>query len=333
MEIRHAMWNQRERRLRAALRLLVGLVVFATVLVAASGLRAAVAGLSVAGPLLVATVTVLGYLLYYGLNTATLLALSRWLDGRTLRGLGLGGDGWWANLGFGLLVGVAMTTAVFLVELAAGLVAVDGVLVTRPENQFGVTVSPLAGIPLTFLFFVGVGVFEEVLSRGYLFQNIAEGLDGIGPVGARGATAAATVVTSLLFALLHLANPGTTLLSTLNIAVVGVFLAGTYVVSGDLGIPIGIHITWNFSLSSLYGFPVSGLTTPVTVLSVRQTGPALVTGGRFGPEGGLVFYLALAVGVALTWWWVRRTEGAVRFRTGLTDPDLRNPKRPVRGDD
>lgn len=330
MEARRVLVNQRERRLRAGWRLLIGLFVFGFFLVVASGVQAVLTGLSLAAPLLVGGAALAGSFAFYGLTTGTLVGLSWWLDGRTLPGVGLGGEGWWRNLAFGLALGVAMPTAVFLVELAVGYVAVEGTLVTRPDNQFAVVVPALAGVVGSFLFFVGVGVFEEVLSRGYLFQNIAEGLSGLGPVGARGALGTAAVVTSALFGLLHLTNPNATLLSTFNIAVVGLFFAGTYLVTGDLGIAIGVHITWNFSLSSLYGFPVSGLTTPATVLSVRQTGPAVVTGGRFGPEGGLVLYLALAVGVALTWWWVRREAGGVRFRTEIADPDLRNPQRPAR---
>jgi membrane protease YdiL (CAAX protease family) len=328
MEVRRALVNPRERRLRAGWRLLVGLPLLLFVLTAAQMGQQALEALSVTVPLLAGAAVLVGGLLLYGAGTGALVGLSWWLGGRTVAGLGLGGDGWWRNLGFGLALGVAMTTAIFLVELGLGFVAIDGVLVTRPENQFGVVLPALVAVPGILLFFVGVGVFEEVLMRGYLFNNIAEGLSGIGPVGKRGAIATAAVVTSGLFGLLHGANAGSTLFALLNITVVGFFFAATYVLTDDLGIPIGIHVTWNFSISSLYGFPVSGLTTPASVLSVRQTGPELVTGGSFGPEGGLILYLGLAVGVALTWWWVHREEGAVRFRTDSAEPDLRDPPRP-----
>ena len=328
MEVRRALVNPRERRLRAGWRLLVGLPLLLSVLAAASVGQQALQAVPVAVPLLAGVAVLAGSLLLYGVGTAAIVALSWWLGGRTVAGLGLGGEGWWRNLGFGLGLGVAMTTAIFLVELGLGFVAVDGILVTRPENQFGVALPALVAVPGTLLFFVGVGVFEEVLTRGYLFNNVAEGLSGIGPIGKRAAVVIAALLTSGLFGLLHLANPGTTLFSTLNITVVGLFFAATYVATGDLGIPIGIHITWNFSISSLYGFPVSGLATPATVLSVRQTGPELVTGGSFGPEGGLILYLGLAVGLALSWWWVSREKGAVRFRTDSAEPDLRDPPRP-----
>jgi len=327
MEVRRVLVNQRERRLRAGWRLLVGLPVFGFVTIVASVIQFEITQTAVTAPILAGAVALLARLFRYGVLTGCLVALSWLLDLRTLVGMGLGGDGWWRNLGFGLALGIVMTTVVFVVELALGFIAIDGVLITRPENQFGVAVPPFVAIPGILLFFVGVGVFEEMLSRGYLLNNIAEGIDGLGPFDARSAIATAAVVTSLIFGLLHFANPGTTLFSTFNITVVGLFFAATYVLTNDLGVPIGIHITWNFSLSSLYGFPVSGLTTPATVLSVRQTGPPLVTGGQFGPEGGLVVYLALAVGIALTWWWVEREESGVRFRTEITSPELRKPRK------
>jgi membrane protease YdiL (CAAX protease family) len=216
-----------------------------------------------------------------------------------------------------------MTTAVFLVELGAGLLAVESTLVTRAGLGLGPGTPFAVGFAVTVLLFLAVGVGEEVLFRGYLMTNLAEGLNGLGPLGPRGATALAAVLSSLAFGAAHSANPSATLRSGLNIAAVGLFLAGAYVVTDDLGIPIGVHVTWNLSVSSVYGCPVSGLTTPVAFLSVRQTGPELLTGGDFGPEGGLVVYLALAVAVGLTWWWVRRREGAVRFRESVAIPDLR----------
>jgi hypothetical protein len=224
-----------------------------------------------------------------------------------------------------------MTTAIFAVELAAGLITVEQLFLSRPG--LGIDAGFPVAFVLTVLMFVAVGVGEEVFVRGYLLTNIAEGLNGLGPVGPRTAIGTAAALTSALFGVLHLANPNATFISAFNISVVGLFLAWTYIVTADLGIAIGVHITWNLSLSSVYGFPVSGLTTPATILDVSQTGDPLVTGGAFGPEAGLVVYLALAVAIGLTWWWVRR-EGALSwFPIGVAVPDLRKaPESSVEGE-
>lgn len=327
--------NDEEGRLRAGWRIVLALVatVLATFLggiglgaVFAVGPAAGIAG---------ALVVVIGWWLFYGVPSATLVGLGWLLDRRLVRDLGLGGSGWWRNLAFGLVLGLVMTTAVVLLELGAGLVTVEGTLVTRPDvilggeqlGEFGRGVDPGAPIAVallaTLLFYVGVGVFEELLVRGYLMTNLAEGLRGVGPGGARGAVVVAAVLTSALFGALHAGNPGASALSAINITAVGLFFAWAYVVTDDLGIPIGVHVTWNFSLGAVYGLPVSGTRNPATVFDVRQVGDPLLTGGRFGPEAGLVVYVALAVGVALTWLWVRRTEGAVEFPSDVAVPELR----------
>lgn len=54
-------------------------------------------------------------------------------------------------------------------------------------------------------------------------------------------------------------NPNSSLASTLSITLAGIMLGLGYVLSGDLAIPTGIHISWNFAQGGLFGFSVSGL--------------------------------------------------------------------------
>jgi membrane protease YdiL (CAAX protease family) len=316
--------NGRERRLRAGWRVITAVVVLALTRVVLTWLTEGLPALLPPNALVPSVLfdQTLGNVQI----TLVLVAVAWYVDRRALPDLGLGGRDWWPNLAFGLALGFVMTTVVFAAELAAGLVAVDGFLVSRPG--LGVDASFPVALAATALMFVAVGVGEEVLVRGYLMTNVAEGLNGLGPVGPRAALGTAAVLTSVLFGALHYANPAASLLSAFNISVLGLFFAGTYVVTEDLGVPIGIHVTWNFSLSSVYGFPVSGITTPATFLDVRQAGDPLLTGGAFGPEAGLAVYLALAVAIALTWWWVRRTRGPMGFPTGVAVPDLRRSPGP-----
>lgn len=310
-EVRRWFVNPRERRLRSGWRITVAAVAVAVVAV---------------GVFSLATSTIGGQILWNTLATAVLVPVAWLIDRRVIADLGLGGSGWWRNLGFGLLLGVVMTTVVFGLELAAGLITVSGTFVT--ESTFGLTAPSFwPALAATLAMFLAVGVGEEVVFRGYLFTNLAEGLNGLGPIGPRAAIGVSAVATSAIFGVVHLGNPNATLVSAFNITAVGVFFAATYVATDDLGIPIGIHITWNFSLSAVYGFPVSGISAPATLVDVRQTGDPLVTGGRFGPEAGLVVYVALAVAAVLTWWWVRRYQGELDFRTDVAVPELRGPDR------
>lgn len=227
----------------------------------------------------------------------TLWVAGRFLDRRPIRDFGLRLDrGWWLDLGFGLALGAALMTAIFIVELGMGWVTVTGGFETGGSPFPRAILGPV-------VLFLCVGIYEELLFRGYGIKNVSEGLGGV--IGPRSAIFVAWILTSVLFSLLHIPNPNSTLVSTTNIALAGLMLGAGYVLSGRLAIPIGLHITWNFFQASVYGFPVSGLDSGrASFVSVEQGGPEAWTGGTFGPEAGLLTVFATLIGVALIWLWL-----------------------------
>ena len=97
-----------------------------------------------------------------------------------------------------------------------------------------------------------------------------------------------------------------------NLMVAGLFLGLGLVLTGRLGLPIGLHISWNFFQGNVFGFPVSGNDyAAATFLAIRQGGPDLWTGGAFGPEAGLIGIGAILLGCGLTVLWVRFSYGRV----------------------
>ena len=120
-------------------------------------------------------------------------------------------------------------------------------------------------------------------------------------------------------AALHAANPNASLVSTLNIAGAGLFLGLPFVLSGELAISIGLHMTWNFFQGNVYGFPVSGSDAGPTFIAIQQAGPQWATGGAFGPEAGVIGLVAIALGCLLTLAWLRWRTGKLRWRTELAE--------------
>jgi len=324
MEVRGYLVNPAERRLRAPWRLLVWFFFGAFCIV----LLAALFGV-------VPTPTSdIGLALYtVGQQLWTFFALGLGglgvgylLDRRTLADYGLGLDGqWWRDAGFGLALGFGLPTLVLLGQLAAGVTAVTGVLPTSASTTFAFgSTGALFRLALLVPFFVVQASAEEIIVRGYLLTNLAEGVAGV--LGKWRAIVGATVATGALFGLVHWTNPSATLLSTVNITLYGVLLGGCYVLTGRLGIACGFHVAWNYTLS-LWDFPVSGLDSGVALLATATSGPALVTGGGFGPEGGLVALPILALGTASLYWWVSREYGGVEILDAIAVPELRIPTR------
>lgn len=234
------------------------------------------------------------------------------LDRRPFRDFGFHfGGRWWRDLAFGLALGAGLMALVFLVEMAAGWITVEGFATTIREGDIF-----LLGVFGALVTFVCVGIYEEMLSRGYQLRNVAEGI-GCRWWTPRVALALGWVLSSAFFGLLHAGNPNATPTSTAFLMAAGLFLGLGFVLTGELAIPIGIHITWNFFQGPIFGFPVSGTTSAARLFGTRQLGPDAITGGAFGPEGGLIGLAAIALGSGLIVWWIRRTRGAAALNEDL----------------
>lgn len=297
-------WSPTDRRPRALWRLFLHLLLLAAAGLALSALLPD-ATIDGEGTPVIELVGVTLFAL--AIIAATLIA-ARFFDRRSVSDLGLQFTShWWRDLGFGLFLGALLMLLIFLVELALGWITVEDFLSTSLSIPFGLAIL----WPLTL--FLLVGIYEELLTRGYQLKNLAEGLN-FGPLGQVRGMLLALLITSLIFGLLHAGNPNASTISTVNLFLAGLFLGLPVLLTDQLAMSIGIHITWNFFQGNVFGFPVSGTSTnETTFIAVHQGGPELWTGGAFGPEAGLLGIAAMIVGTLLIVWWVKRTRAAVGF--------------------
>lgn len=150
---------------------------------------------------------------------------------------------------------------------------------------------------------------EEALVRGYPLRAVAEAK---GP-------AWALAFTSIGFGLLHVANPGVTVVALLNLAAAGLFLGVLALRTGSLWWATGAHLGWNWALAFLVDLPVSGLeTVDAPLLSSAPRGPAWLSGGSFGPEGSVAATLVLLGATAWVW---RRGRWAEPAGGGILKPE------------
>ncbi|MDN4593398.1 CPBP family intramembrane glutamic endopeptidase [Polycladomyces subterraneus] len=238
-----------------------------------------------------------------GQNAAFVLAAFLtwiWLEKKPLDELGfaepspfrsfLRGAGWGT---FGIAVP-------FVLLLANGLLTVD---------RFYISSSTVTDFTSALSGFLIIALGEEILVRGYIQTLMVRQWGRI--IGIFSA--------SLLFCALHLGNPNLSWLALLNLFLAGVMLGTAKEAFGGLWAPIGFHFTWNLCQEML-SLPVSGLhLIEHPVLFTRETGPAWVTGGRFGLEGGAAVTLLLISLTAVFWLQSRnRTKSDHSHTSGLT---------------
>jgi len=178
------------------------------------------------------------------------------------------------------LVPTAATPRLSLYGISWGLGAVGAVSCVAYLLGGRFETVPLAieltSIATVVLFAIG----EEVVFRGTIFRALEERFSPI----------AAIFITSVLFALLHLSNPGSTLISFANVFLAGVALGTCVAVSRTLWMAIGFHVTWNLAIALLFGV-VSGNDLPLDLVVLDASGilPSLqwLITGPFGVEDGL----------------------------------------------
>lgn len=242
------------------------------------------------------------------LTAVTILVVTylarRFIDKKSLATLGFSSyPGWMKDLAFGVFLGFFLQLLIFLAEWVSGLLEVKAGSWAVWDVQ-----TVLLAILAAFVGFILVGFYEELMVRGYVLQTLESGWG----------TIAAVILSSIIFGLLHLANPGASLMGTANLFVAGLFFAYGYLVTRALWLPIGLHFSWNFFEGPIFSFPVSGLRS-IFLLQTSVKGPVFVTGGDFGPEAGLSGLIAVLIGFGLIYFWSRRKVGRGGAPAGIQE--------------
>ncbi len=216
--------------------------------------------------------------------------VTHFIDKRHFATLGFNFDlGWFLDFLEGMLIGAFVFVIVFIIEYSFGWLKVTADTALTKEVHLIEVVGRFFG-------YTAVAVMEETFTRGYQIKNIAEGLK-TNIEKSKSAIVAALFISSLIFGALHFLNPNSDFMSTFNLFVIGLFYGYAYVISGSLALPIGIHAAWNFVQGNVFGFSVSGLGSEVSILHSFSFGPKIFTGGKFGPEAGIVIYPGIIVGI------------------------------------
>ncbi|HZG52882.1 MAG TPA: type II CAAX endopeptidase family protein [Pyrinomonadaceae bacterium] len=202
-------------------------------------------------------------------------------------------------------------------------------LIATAFRGFRFSLAPsLASVAFVKTFFGSAVIFviaaaaEEMLFRGYPLQTMMRALPFL----------AAVVPSSVLFAYVHLDNPNVSWGFTfVNTTLAGFWLAVAYWRTRSLWFPLGLHWAWNWAMGALLGLPVSGITslTRAPLLRAADHGPAWLTGGAYGIEGGAACTVALLISMIFIWKTrlLRADEELKKFTDGETPREVLSDQR------
>lgn len=241
---------------------------------------------------------------------------ARFLESMPWRSLGLTlHQGWLRDLLIGSVVGfVSLALAIGIAAAAGGL-------------QFSVNDASTLSIGQSMLhaatLLIVAALAEEAMFRGYAFQTLSR---------ARLATLG-LLLTSVTFSLVHLSNPNVVPTATFaNTLLAGVWLGVAYLRTRSLWLPLGVHWSWNWALGWFFGVPISGLNlVSHPLLIATDEGPAWLTGGKYGIEGGLACTVALIISTVFVWRfpWLKATA-ELKMLTSEEFPATREPALSIR---
>jgi membrane protease YdiL (CAAX protease family) len=261
-----------ERKLRAPWRIIIFILVWVAVtLVAAALVQGAQGFAALAG---------IRPILYYWVDFIAVLIATfvsiRWVDGTDWNFVRMGRSASQpALLSSGFLIGmVAIGVPCVVLLLTHELRVVPA----QPGNWV------LAAAQMA-LFLIPAAAAEELLMRGYIFAVLRE------TIGWKNTL----IATSIAFGLLHLRNPGADPETITAVIVAGFFLGTIVLVTESLYAAWMAHFAWNWTMAAGLHTSVSGLGVTAPNYHVIDNGPAWLTGGSWGPEGGVAAALGMFV--------------------------------------
>lgn len=201
----------------------------------------------------------------------------KFLERRPLKSAGFAKIGFIKQYFSGYFIGIIMISLPALV-----LALFNGNIVINGSIDYKILILFLFG-------FMVQGASEEIMLRGYFLTSLAKTTK----------VTWAILISSGGFALMHILNPGMSILAFVNLALFGIFAAIFFLRTKNIWAICGIHSSWNFFQGNVFGIEVSGQSMDSSVLSVTSRLPEMLTGGAFGLEGGLLVTFVLLTASAI----------------------------------
>ncbi len=295
--------NPEEGRLRSGWRILLFIIIFWVL-----------AAITLIIKPLFGDITKREFLQHYALIIVSILALGasvavplarKILDKRSFVSLGLKlNKKAFRDVLFGFFLSAVMAALFFALMLLFGFIEFNGfnfntaTELSNSPSDFATYMSVISvgSLALLLLEHILVGYWEELVFRGYLLQNM---IDGMG-------VKAAIVISCLIYGLIHATNPNAGLLSSSIIVLFGFLRIFGYLSTKMLWLSIGMHIGWNFFQGPVFGFAASGHKKAMVIDQTLISNQDWLSGGEFGPEGSVLIVPIVVLALVVMRWYGKK---------------------------
>jgi membrane protease YdiL (CAAX protease family) len=217
-----------------------------------------------------------GYIVPFALIVGALWIWIRVYEKRPFYTLGFTPRAAFLKYFIGFALGFAMQA------FTVGLMALSGCVAIEQSGDITPQFAAVGGSLLILVAFVVQGASEEIVCRGWYLPVL----------GVRYKPWIAVVVTTILFAILHLPSRP---VAIINLLLFGLFVALYSLREGSLWGVCGWHTAWNWTMGHVFGLEITG-EEPLgeTIINLQASGSPLLSGG-YGPEGSLAATLIFSV--------------------------------------
>lgn len=147
-------------------------------------------------------------------------------------------------------------------------------------DSFQVNFTLIVNILVIFI----IALQEELIFRGFLINSLE----------LRFSTATSVLLSSVIFASLHIFNTNFTYISAINTFLAGLLLGLLYVKSSTLWLPVFFHFFWNFLQPVMLNSPISGINFDIKIFDINQTEYLnILNGGAYGFENTIAATIVL----------------------------------------
>lgn len=227
---------------------------------------------------LIDTLTNLGS---FGVLLLVLLLANKFILKKSTESLGFYKQNWIKQYGLGAAIRSIMLIVVYLLSLLTG----GAQTVFNPDTSVLIIFGYLIG-------FLIQGMTEEVLTRS-LIMNAFSAKKGV---------VYGIIINSIFFSLMHGINSGIDILALINLFLAGIFFSLLFYWSGSIWVAGAAHSLWNFVQGPILGVKVSGASMPNALLTTDLfENRALLNGGNFGLEDGLIDTLISIIACVILW--------------------------------